>query len=225
MIVNKTTQINVGDTPINTVYQGETEIWSYFPYTKLNYLQSNGTQWIDSGFTPVSDPITIKMKFCHYSGASVIGNYNEDHYPYYKTAVTIHDGKWYFSHYEPSGYTYTRGVDHDIEVTVVPGAENNPNGTFVIYDNGNLIGSGNKVGPYPPTSLSLTNIYLFTQHNGWQAERPTSNTRIYYMKIYSNNKLIRDFIPVLDTNNIPCLYDKVNRQLYYNQGTGQFLYG
>ncbi len=46
-----------------------------------------------------------------------------------------------------------------------------------------------------------------------------------YFKIYSNNKLVRDFIPVLDEDNKPCLYDKVEKKYYYNQGTGEFLYG
>ena len=34
-----------------------------------------------------------------------------------------------------------------------------------------------------------------------------------------------DLIPVLDKNNIPCMFDKVTKQFFYNQGTGQFLYG
>lgn len=44
-------------------------------------------------------------------------------------------------------------------------------------------------------------------------------------KIYDNNDLVRDFIPVLDNNGIACLFDKVENKYYYNQGTGEFLYG
>ena len=51
-----------------------------------------------------------------------------------------------------------------------------------------------------------------------------SNLRLYYCKIYDNGTLIRDYIPVLDWDDVPCLYDKVKRKLYYNAGTGSFTY-
>lgn len=47
---------------------------------------------------------------------------------------------------------------------------------------------------------------------------------IYSCQIYDNGTLIRDYIPMLDSNNIPCLYDKINDKCYYNQGTGSFTY-
>ena len=45
------------------------------------------------------------------------------------------------------------------------------------------------------------------------------NLYIYYFKIYDNDVLVRDFIPVLDSNKKPALYDKVEGKFYYNQGT------
>ena len=47
---------------------------------------------------------------------------------------------------------------------------------------------------------------------------------IKYYKIYVNDELVRDYIPVLDKQGIPALYDKVQQKYYYNQGTGEFLY-
>ena len=44
--------------------------------------------------------------------------------------------------------------------------------------------------------------------------------KLYSMKIYMNNTLIRDYVPALDYNDVPCLYDKVNNQFYYNTGSG-----
>ena len=49
--------------------------------------------------------------------------------------------------------------------------------------------------------------------------------QVYGAKITLNNELVRDYIPVLDKNGVPCLYEKVERKFYYNQGTGDFLYG
>ena len=60
-------------------------------------------------------------------------------------------------------------------------------------------------------------------------KRPTSiapgKIKIYYFKIYDNDVLVRDFIPVLDNYGTPCMYDKVERKFYYNAGTGDFIAG
>ena len=49
--------------------------------------------------------------------------------------------------------------------------------------------------------------------------------RIYYFKLYNNGTLVRDMIPVLDPNGIPCMFDKVEYKFYYNQGTEGFIAG
>lgn len=40
-----------------------------------------------------------------------------------------------------------------------------------------------------------------------------------YFKIYDGDNLIRDYIPVLDLKGIACLYDKVEKKFYYNEGS------
>ena len=55
--------------------------------------------------------------------------------------------------------------------------------------------------------------------------RVSGTFRFYYFQIYDNDTLVRDFIPVLDPDGIPCMYDKVERKFYYNAGTGQFIAG
>ena len=39
----------------------------------------------------------------------------------------------------------------------------------------------------------------------------------YYAKIWDEESLIRDYVPILDENNIICLYDKVNYKKYYSK--------
>ena len=48
--------------------------------------------------------------------------------------------------------------------------------------------------------------------------------KLYYFKIYESDILVRDFIPVLDYQKVPCLYDRVSQSFYYNAGTGTFGY-
>ena len=49
--------------------------------------------------------------------------------------------------------------------------------------------------------------------------------KTYYAKIWDDNILVRDYIPVLDYDMRPCMYDKVSGKFFYNQGTDEFLYG
>ena len=71
-------------------------------------------------------------------------------------------------------------------------------------------------GEYTYSNFNAShNLYLFCVNNNGTPSL-FSNLRIYYCKIWDNGTLIRDYIPALDTNNIPCLYDKVNKT--YNYG-------
>jgi len=50
--------------------------------------------------------------------------------------------------------------------------------------------------------------------------------KIYYTRLYDvNDNLIVDLIPVLDANDVPCMYDKVSGTFFYNIGTGDFIAG
>ena len=49
--------------------------------------------------------------------------------------------------------------------------------------------------------------------------------RIYSCKHYNGNELIQDFVPCLDTNGVPCMFDLVSRKPFYNKGSGSFTWG
>ena len=53
----------------------------------------------------------------------------------------------------------------------------------------------------------------------------TGSNRIHMCKLYKGNTLVRDYIPVIDENNIGYMFDKVTHTLFANKGTGTFLYG
>ena len=53
-----------------------------------------------------------------------------------------------------------------------------------------------------------------------------SKCKIYYAKLFDNeSNMIWNGIPCLDNNNKPCMYDTVTGQTFYNQGTGEFIVG
>ena len=67
-------------------------------------------------------------------------------------------------------------------------------------------------------------MYIFGIHRT-SSNKFIGNMRLYYFKLYNDGVLIRNFIPVLDKNGTPCMYDKVTGQFFYNAGTGNFIAG
>ena len=79
---------------------------------------------------------------------------------------------------------------------------------------------------------SLTNNYIggsvnttkFTRSNNLHLfcsdTNNTDGAYVYYLKVYDNDTLVRDFVPALNSNNQAGLYDKVTNQFYLPIGTG-----
>lgn len=46
----------------------------------------------------------------------------------------------------------------------------------------------------------------------------------FKMSNWKTGEILYDFIPCLDNNNKPCMYDLVSQKSFYNSGTNEFLY-
>lgn len=181
------------------------------PYIVLNYIESNGTQYIDTG---IVRNITKKYEM---------------------------KGSFSFSDVQTrqlngaQGGTYIGVVGGCYQIT--QGGTSNtgivaPTNTFVDFDI--TFDCGNQVWYGTINSVTINtksktfddipasaHFHLFSL-NGFTL--PCSE-KIAWWKLYENNTLIRDYIPVLDRNNVACLFDKVSNTFFYNQGTGNFSYG
>lgn len=69
-----------------------------------------------------------------------------------------------------------------------------------------------------------SNILMFGYSSGTTTNVIKCRSRIKYLKLTQGQKLVRSFIPALDPNDRPCMFDLVTRRPFYNQGTGEFLY-
>lgn len=49
--------------------------------------------------------------------------------------------------------------------------------------------------------------------------------RIYSAQMSQETKIILDFVPCVDKKGVPCMFDKVGKQPFYNSGTGAFIVG
>ena len=69
------------------------------------------------------------------------------------------------------------------------------------------------------------NITIFGMNNNTDGDTYSAKCKVSQCRLWDNKVLVRDFIPCLDLNNTPCMYDLVEGKPYYNTGAGTFLYG
>lgn len=89
----------------------------------------------------------------------------------------------------------------------------------------NLTTGESKIGT-PLTANTWEHSLCFfgcdTGNNKWYGDK---GIKFYYLKIYEGENLVKDFIPVLDTNNKPCMYEKIGKTFHYNTGEDEPTYG
>ena len=176
---------------------------------QLEYIESTGTQYIDTGVFP-SNNLKINIKACYTNSNSsyMLGSDNA-----YNAGIHIRLDSKYIGIF--GGSIMNTGVVSQVNVPVTITLQNNK-----IYVDGQQKGSGS---PQDVSKYSKSSIYVFCTHRGGEAKYNAS-MRLYELQMYDGDTLIRDFIPILDENNVAYLYDKVEKKFYYNSGTGTFNY-
>lgn len=188
--------------------------WKITNYTPLEYIESTETQWIDTG---------IKQSL--YTGNLIVNATFQ-----YNVATA---NKWLMgvsatTYFMPllirGGYFVsnigTGGTDINTQA-----ADTNKHSMICDSVNKIITIDGTQYAYTSNAANIAKNIYLFGLNNNGSAYG-LANLKIYKTSFSTGDgNLIRDFIPVLDENNVPCMYDKVEDKFYYNQGTGQFVAG
>ena len=176
---------------------------------QLEYIESTGTQYIDTGVFP-SNNLKINIKACYTNSNSsyMLGSDNA-----YNAGINIRLDSKYIGIF--GGSIMNTGVVSQVNVPVTITLQNNK-----IYVDGQQKGSGS---PQDVSKYSKSSIYVFCTHRGGEAKYNAS-MRLYELQMYDGDTLIRDFIPILDENDVAYLYDKVEKKFYYNSGTGTFNY-
>jgi len=188
------------------------------PYDKeLYYIESTGTQYIDTGFKPNQDTRIVATMQCvtstSYGRLFGCGTYNtlNSVMTDYEVGIT---GTLYIKYGNKTGWTTTT-IHGDYETHTYDFNKNN------FYLDGELV-SSNTYGAFQSTS----NLGIFTYINGNNVGQSTEFFigRLYSFQIYDNDVLVRDYISVR-VGQEGCLYDKVSREVFRNAGTGSFILG
>lgn len=187
-------------------------------YTRLNYLESTGTQYINTGVIANQDT-GIEMK---YEVTKIQSNLRYALVPfgareaYQKRQFVI------FSPVNASNLVhYCYGNDFR-----AAGTSLSVNKAVNVSIRGNIWKTSLFEHTFAKSVFETPyNLSLFTANC-----KPVSGfngcLKIYFTQIYDKDKLIKDFIPAKRiSDNEVGMYDKISRKFFINQGTGEFLYG
>ena len=190
------------------------------PYTYLEYIQSTGTQYIDTGVTGNNDTV-IELQADITIGSQATGVYGSRIYG--TTASSLNDAFHLYQLYTNNnmqvGYDTT-----STNVTVVPGLH-----TYLADKNSFKVDGTTLYTFTSSTFTTPSSILLFSCHTG--SDGSTVDTRrmvgkVYSFKIYNNNALVRNLVPARrELDNAVGMYDTVTDQFFGNAGTGTFIEG
>ena len=176
-------------------------------YKKLEYIQSSGTQYIDTGFKP-NQSTKIELDVLSAEGTSSNIPYifgTQDSSSNYFVATWV---LGYGSGMVTTGINLYDGKFHVVKV-----------------ENGALYKDGSIIAQRTVSSFSIgVPIFLFAVNSSRQS-MGYGACKLRSCKIYDNGTLVRDFIPCKNASGVIGLWDDVNSVFYQNAGSGTFTAG
>lgn len=189
----------------------------YSGYDVLEYIESTGTQYVDTGYVATSTNYTYELDM----------------------APTKIGGFYSYMGFMASGTTPRAGI-HEYSNVFMLGANATTNsstspvvnerivlrglfksGTQRLYKNGTLIASNSTSFNHSANTLS-THIFGRNYSSG----RNLTSIKLYSAKIYEGSTLVRHYIPVRrQSDNAFGLYELLNGTFHANSGSGTFTSG
>ena len=175
-------------------------------YTRLEYIESNGTQYINTGkeFTFANDDeFYMRFALTNTDGSQAFA------------AVGNDQASNQFSMYGGTVGNFHRckGVSVSVSANTIYEYTNSDQ----VYFNGQTFAKKDELSPSGVTWLLARN------NNG--TPQYFARVRLYEMYYKTAGELIMHLVPVLDASGVPCLYDLVSGTTLYNAGSGYFAYG
>lgn len=178
------------------------------PYTELSYIKTTGTQFINTGIKCKSTlKFQVKFSAQKLSGGKFFGNQTSESDAFRFFAAST--PRWYLDFGSGEGGNRISGGTPALN-------------TIYEFEIGNRYVKDLVTGT---NVISSTTVSAFTKTYDFLIANTGEELTIYYCKIYDGDTLIGDFIPADDGKGVICMYDKVTKEFYMNNGSGNFVSG
>ena len=175
--------------------------------TIVDYIESDGESWIDTGVKPDSDMIVE------------CGIYNPEQEMNYENYFGTYGNDFSFSHTAGSPTTWVGVMVNGTDYTnkYYPNGGFNAGTTHALMLDLSLTGETDWA--------STDSLWLFAKRNANKAAPDVPGTfRLSYAKLTrkSTGEVLLDLHPAVDNSGFPGMYDSVSKKMLYNAGTGTF---
>ncbi len=185
-------------------------------YTQLEYLESTGTQYIDTEIAP-TNTTGLMMKFNRYiTNDSVIVGVLAD-----RASGRLDVNPW--------NNTLTLNFANSYSSGICGAIHNNTDYIISINYKNNRKRFVNGISVLDITNTLITHdntMYMFAGHSATGPANWFFTGRIYYLQITEGMNLVRNFIPARRNSDGEIgMYDTVTNTFFTNAGTGEFIAG
>ena len=202
-----------GDDLVDYKIYGNTEEVLPSGYTQVEYLESNGTQYIDTRYYPNNlTDVECKFIFNQLDSNAVpsVFGVRESNSGVSQFLMSVASGELLIVH---------RSYNHSI-----PSIRPLVNTEYILrITPQKAYWNGTEILTMTSSAANCRNLSMFAfGRNTWSGLANKFYGKIYYLKIYEAGVLVRNFIPCINQSNVAGMYDTVNDVFYTNAGTGTF---
>lgn len=190
---------------------------------RIEYIQPSGTQFINAGINGASD-ISFEATYMESADTAawkcLFGSRN--------TADNLHFGFYYSTSTAGNNVVMGKNGGHQNYDLTFNNLNKKITASYDATTSKLSVTDGTNVNVFQHNyTSSFTNTYnvLIFKMNDNNTTNPVdmaSNVKLYHLKLWRGNTILRDFYPARDNNNNIGLYDTVSNTFFQNAGTGFF---
>lgn len=184
-------------------------------YTKLEYLQSSGTQCINTRIYPTENAV-IESVISRPSGVVLSGSVygcGNDHKTGYPAVNLFINGNVFVYRFGNTALATAVKMEYEKKYN-----------TALAFKKLTVNDEVYTTSAETSWEDMKEPLYLFCRRFPSGNANLINNARIHEFKIHEQSVVI-DLVPCLDTDGVPCMFDIISQTTLYNVGTGDFLWG
>lgn len=197
--------------------QAITILYDNIDYTQLEYLQTDGYEYCDLGLSNENFGFDVDVAILSGTGGNLFGGVPlTGGFSYFE--LRNNRCKYHINSTQNKIFASTQyGIKHSYKVILTSSGYN------FYYDNTFL----STISATSPGSIWMALFSFKDNENTIRADTvDTTKCRFYGMRVYDGETIVHDYIPIkLNLSNEICIYDKIEKRVFNNLGTGKFVAG
>ena len=176
-------------------------------YLQLSYIQGSGTQYIDTGFKPNNNTRVVMD----------VASVAEGTFAFFGTRDTETTNAYILWQLNSTSIRSDYGANQ-VQQTV----DSTESRVVIDKHEASCMYGSISIENESSTFSCANNLLLFTTSTGGIVDERKASAKLYSCKIYDDDLLIRNFVPVKNDSDQVGLYDLIEEKFYANAGTGAF---